>query len=80
MEPRDSQQKQEQQQAYAIYVRLQWFLYQLPIDHPAWSHVQQAVVKADRYWRDLTPHQPVLDLDRVVAGIGGQTAWQKTAD
>lgn len=80
MATRGNRQKQEQRDAYAVYVRLQWIFYQLPIDHPAWSDVQQAVVKADRHWRALTPHQPVLALGRVASAVGRQTAWQKTVD
>ena len=44
-----------QSEAYALYVRLHWLLYDVPKGHPACQPLAAAVGAANAHWRALTP-------------------------
>jgi len=49
----DSLRQSAQHEAYALYVRLHWLLYDVPKGHPARAALAAAVVTASAHWRAL---------------------------
>ena len=55
-DPPDARRRQSaQSEAYALYVRLHWLLYDMPKGHPARQPLAAAVVAASAHWRALAP-------------------------